>query len=132
MYSGWPWNPSLLKTMAAIQDRSRLPENAGCGASASSQLGGLCSLLGQAIRVSGRLPRGLARAHPGCRWPDGEGSEETAVHRRTPVGAPGKPNRRLRMKQLLQARESTVLEGADRLEVGYAAYLLGINLHGSY
>lgn len=61
----------MLTATAAIQDRASLfgwveaslPENAGYGASVrSQQLGELCSLLVRAIRVSARLPRGLAQA----------------------------------------------------------------------
>lgn len=87
---------------AAIQYRASLfgqvegslPKNAGCGASVrSQQLGELCSLLVRAIRVSGRLPRGLAQANPGCRWQEGEGQQAESLPWRNPLGVAQKHNR---------------------------------------
>lgn len=90
-----------------------LPENAGRGAGVRCQQHGEHrSLLVQAIRVLGRLPGGLACAHPGCRGQEGRGSEEKASHRRIPVSA-GKPNGRLRKMALLEAREYS-RDGAER------------------
>lgn len=88
--SGWSWGPSLLTATAALQDRASLPDSTGCGAGVrSQQLGELCSLL---VRVSGRLPRGPAPAHPAV---DGrrEGQRGESLPQKNPTGAAGKHHR---------------------------------------
>lgn len=107
----------MLTATAAIQDRASLfgwveaslPENAGYGASVrSQQLGELCSLLVRAIRVSGRLPRGLAQA-PWLQVAGAEGHGGESLLQKNPVGAAWKHKRRLRTKQGLYRPESIVM-----------------------